>query len=194
MATKSIAARRLRIGGASGIDLIVGSGSPEGSVSAPVGSKYFRTNGDADTAEYFKASGTGTTGWVAVATANPTFTSATISRITRGGTALTASEVAQSGFGSGATKAISGTDEAFQVTITTSVSDTASASPTTTITYKNGTWTTAPLVIVCDAGGTGNVQSWSVGTVTATAVTLVLNGTPSAETSATFKANVWCVK
>ncbi|HVL65729.1 MAG TPA: hypothetical protein VM364_00575 [Vicinamibacterales bacterium] len=44
----------------------VGSGSPEGAVTAPVGAIYHRTDGGAGTSLYVKESGTGTnTGWVA---------------------------------------------------------------------------------------------------------------------------------
>lgn len=42
-----------------------GSGSPEGVVTAPVGSDYRRTDGGAGTSHYFKESGSGNTGWVA---------------------------------------------------------------------------------------------------------------------------------
>lgn len=42
-----------------------GSGSPEGAVSAPVGSTFHRTNGGAGTSFYVKESGAGNTGWVA---------------------------------------------------------------------------------------------------------------------------------
>lgn len=42
-----------------------GSGSPEGVVSAPVGSTYHRSDGGAATSYYVKESGTGNTGWVA---------------------------------------------------------------------------------------------------------------------------------
>ena len=43
----------------------VGSGSPEGVVTAPVGSIYHRTDGGASTSLYVKESGTGNTGWIA---------------------------------------------------------------------------------------------------------------------------------
>lgn len=43
----------------------VGAGSPEGAVSARVGSLYTRTDGGASTTLYVKESGTGNTGWVA---------------------------------------------------------------------------------------------------------------------------------
>lgn len=41
-----------------------GSGTPEGNVTAPVGSLYLRTDGGAGTSLYVKESGSGTTGWV----------------------------------------------------------------------------------------------------------------------------------
>lgn len=41
-----------------------GSGSPEGSVTAPVGSLFLRSDGGAATSLYVKESGTGNTGWV----------------------------------------------------------------------------------------------------------------------------------
>ena len=44
---------------------IVGAGSPNTVVSAPVGSLYTRTDGGANTTLYVKESGTGNTGWVA---------------------------------------------------------------------------------------------------------------------------------
>jgi hypothetical protein len=50
-----------------GVRLIAGSGSPEGVVSAPVGTIYSRTDGGTGTSVYLKESGTGNTGWVAVA-------------------------------------------------------------------------------------------------------------------------------
>jgi hypothetical protein len=42
-----------------------GAGSPEGVLTAPVGSLYTRTDGGASTTLYVKESGTGNTGWVA---------------------------------------------------------------------------------------------------------------------------------
>lgn len=42
-----------------------GSGTPEGAITAPVGSLYTRTNGGANTTLYVKESGSGNTGWVA---------------------------------------------------------------------------------------------------------------------------------
>lgn len=47
-----------------GITWTSGSGSPEGVVSAPVGSLYSRSDGGLLTSLYVKESGTGNTGWV----------------------------------------------------------------------------------------------------------------------------------
>jgi hypothetical protein len=46
-----------------GITWTSGSGSPEGVVTAPVGSLYSRSNGGALTSLYVKESGAGNTGW-----------------------------------------------------------------------------------------------------------------------------------
>lgn len=51
--------------GAGGALWLSGSGSPEGVVTAVVGSLYTRTDGGASTTLYVKESGTGNTGWVA---------------------------------------------------------------------------------------------------------------------------------
>lgn len=50
-----------------GVVIMEGAGSPEGSIPAPVGSIYSRNNGSTGTSLYIKESGTGNTGWVAVA-------------------------------------------------------------------------------------------------------------------------------
>lgn len=50
---------------ANGVRVLSGTGSPEGAVSAPVGSTFHRTNGGAGTCFYVKESGSGNTGWVA---------------------------------------------------------------------------------------------------------------------------------
>ncbi len=47
------------------VRIIVGSGSPESSVTAGVGSTYHRSDGGTGTSLYVKESGTGNTGWVA---------------------------------------------------------------------------------------------------------------------------------
>ena len=51
--------------GASGPKVMSGAGSPEGVVTAVVGSLYTRTDGGAGTTLYVKETGTGNTGWVA---------------------------------------------------------------------------------------------------------------------------------
>lgn len=48
-----------------GVTWTSGSGTPEGSVTAPVGSLYSRTDGGTGTSLYVKESGTGNTGWAA---------------------------------------------------------------------------------------------------------------------------------
>lgn len=45
--------------------LLRGDGSPEGVVTAPVGTLYLRDDGGAGTSMYVKESGAGNTGWVA---------------------------------------------------------------------------------------------------------------------------------
>ena len=60
----------LKVPSGSGIDFSgpiwrTGSGTPEGSVTAVVGSMYTDTSGGAGTTLYVKESGTGNTGWVA---------------------------------------------------------------------------------------------------------------------------------
>lgn len=42
-----------------------GAGTPEGAITAPIGSLYTRTDGGANTTLYVKESGAGNTGWVA---------------------------------------------------------------------------------------------------------------------------------
>lgn len=60
----------LKVSGTSGPGIYAGAGSPEGSVTGEVGSLYQRSNGGADTAVYRKESGSGNTGWVAIANAS----------------------------------------------------------------------------------------------------------------------------
>jgi len=52
-------------GAGTDIGTYVGAGSPEGAVTARIGSTYCRTDGGAATSFYVKESGTGNTGWVA---------------------------------------------------------------------------------------------------------------------------------
>lgn len=55
----------IHIGGSSAPTINSGSGTPEGVVTAIVGSQFMRTDGGAGTSFYVKESGTGNTGWVA---------------------------------------------------------------------------------------------------------------------------------
>jgi hypothetical protein len=50
--------------GSSHGEVMAGFGTPEGAVTAPVGSLYLRANGGANTTLYIKESGTGNTGWI----------------------------------------------------------------------------------------------------------------------------------
>lgn len=46
-----------------GITIFTGNGSPEGVITANIGSMYLRLNGGSGSTLYVKESGTGTTGW-----------------------------------------------------------------------------------------------------------------------------------
>jgi len=48
-----------------GLKIMAGYGSPQGVISAPVGSMYLRKDGSANTTLYIKESGTVNIGWVA---------------------------------------------------------------------------------------------------------------------------------
>ncbi len=50
-----------------GTNIVRGTGTPEGAVTAAVGTIFQRTDGGAGTTQYIKESGAGNTGWVAVA-------------------------------------------------------------------------------------------------------------------------------
>lgn len=58
-------ANQVHLGPASDRIIRAGTGSPEGAITAPVGSINLRTDGGAGTVLYVKESGTGNTGWVA---------------------------------------------------------------------------------------------------------------------------------
>lgn len=49
------------------VGFFAGPGAPENVVAAPKGSLYLRSDGDANTTMYIKTTGTGVTGWTAVA-------------------------------------------------------------------------------------------------------------------------------
>ena len=56
-------------GAQAGNDIYVGTGSPEGAVTAGIGTLYLRTDGSSGTAVYIKEVGTAATGWKASLTA-----------------------------------------------------------------------------------------------------------------------------
>lgn len=66
--TAAVGAVRL---GNTGARVQVGAGTPEGTVSAPVGSLFLRTDGGASTTVYAKESGASTTGWVPYGSSAP---------------------------------------------------------------------------------------------------------------------------
>jgi hypothetical protein len=55
----------IRLGSSGAPTVFTGSGTPEGVITAPIGSTYHRTDGGAGTSFYVKESGAGNTGWVA---------------------------------------------------------------------------------------------------------------------------------
>lgn len=61
----STAGKGLQFAGNSNVLWRVGAGTPEGAVTAPIGSLFTRTDGGANTTLYVKESGAGNTGWVA---------------------------------------------------------------------------------------------------------------------------------
>lgn len=61
----SVANKGLQFTGNGSVIWRTGAGTPEGAVTAPIGSLYTRTDGGANTTLYVKESGTGNTGWVA---------------------------------------------------------------------------------------------------------------------------------
>lgn len=58
--------------GTSGQRVATGAGSPEGVVTAPIGSLYLRSDGSTNTAVYIKETGSGNTGWVAIGSGGTT--------------------------------------------------------------------------------------------------------------------------
>lgn len=55
----------ITLGTTTGPKVTYGTGSPEGVVTAPMGSLYLRTDGGASTTLYVKTSGSAATGWTA---------------------------------------------------------------------------------------------------------------------------------
>jgi len=83
---------------------------------------------------------------------------------------------------------ITGTDQGWQGTVT--AAGTPGASPTLILTFKDGTWTNAPICISKMTGGSGTITDLS-DTASATTLTITFNGTPSA--GATYILSCICM-
>lgn len=106
------------------------------------------------------------------------------------GTTLVAGDISLSaGWGSTATvSAISGTDQRFRLTVT-SAGTGQSSNPTATLTFKDGTWTTAPFA-TCAHNGGSQITVPGTWTTTTTALTLTFQGLPVAAETYTFECLV----
>ncbi len=96
------------------------------------------------------------------------------------GTALGAGDFALSaGWGTtAAVSAVTGTDQGWNITVTANGTGIA-ANPTVTLTFKDGTWTNAPICVSKMVGGTGAVTQLTEAPA-ATTNTLTFQGTPVA--------------
>ena len=149
--------------------------------------------GDASTAvggvTITPGTGTGQPGTINIGTANTTtinigMTGATQSttslhRFAVAGTALVAGDFAlDANWGVGAAvSAVTGTDQAWQITVT--AAGIPGLNPTITLTFTDGTFTNAPICITKMTGGTGVVTDLTE-TPTATTNVITFNGTPVA--------------
>ena len=97
------------------------------------------------------------------------------------GTSLVAGDFSLSaGWGTTASvSAVSGTDQRFRITVT-SAGTGQGANPTITLTFKDGTWTTAPFAVAHRGGGSQPTVSLDVTSTTATTLVATFNGTPVA--------------
>jgi len=129
---------------------------------------------------------TGSLGAVSIA-AGATLLNPTNTRFSAGGTALVAGDVALSaGWGTTASvSAISGTDQRFELTIT-SAGTGQGANPTATITWKDGSWGTAPFIICQRTTGSQPTVGARVTSRSATAFTMTWDGTPIAAETYSF--------
>ena len=102
-----------------------------------------------------------------------------IPRIKSSGTALVAGDFALgAGWGAGAAvSAVTGTDIGWQITIT--AAGVPAANAVATLTYKDGTWTNAPLCLTNQNGGTGAILPVTC-VPTATTNVMTYNGIPVA--------------
>lgn len=105
----------------------------------------------------------------------------TAGRFFSDGTALVAGDFALSaGWGTTASVGtITGNDQWFQATIT-SAGTGQGANPTATLTFKDGTWTNAPIAICQRADRTNQAGAHFTWTTTATTLVLTFGGTPVA--------------
>lgn len=107
----------------------------------------------------------------------------------KGGTAITTGDVGTftATWGASATcSAVSGNDSRGTITITTNAADTPSANPVLTLTFKDGTWTTAPFATACMvSSSTGPLAAVSI-TTTATTLVIKYIGTPTATSALTY--------
>lgn len=103
----------------------------------------------------------------------------TAKRFIADGTALVAGDFAlDANWGVGAAvSAVTGTDQAWQITVT--AAGVPGLNPTVTLTFKDGTWTNAPICISKINGGTGAIVDL-VDAPTATTNVITFNGTPVA--------------
>lgn len=109
-------------------------------------------------------------------------------RFIAGGTTLVSGDFAiGSGWGSTASlSAIIGTDQAFNLTITTGGSG-ITASPTLILTFHNGTWTNSPIALCQQIGGSDIISDVNI-TTTATTLTIIWDGTPVSSKTYIFSA------
>ena len=96
------------------------------------------------------------------------------------GTALVAGDFAlDANWGAGAAvSAVTGTDQACQFTVT--AAGVPGASPVVTLTFKDGTWTNAPIAVVCRADETAPTTGFARVTTTATTAVIIFAGLPVA--------------
>lgn len=110
----------------------------------------------------------------------------------RGGTATTTGDwAASAGWGASATvSAVTGNDSRGTVTVTTNALDTPTANPTITLTFKDGTFTSAPFALVnMDDTSTGLITATVSCHTTATTLVIQFDGTPTALSALTYKFN-----
>lgn len=122
-------------------------------------------------------------------TGTKTFATAvkTVRLSTTGGTALATTDFAiSSGWGTGrSVTATTGTDSKGTVTVRSGTTN--SANPTVILTFKDGTWTTAPFAVAKLVAPTDSLMTPIVETTNATTMTLTLYGTPEEGVDYTFK-------